>query len=122
MSLATDLTDCQKRLSEAERATSAELRRLRNIVPPAVYNEMQAQLCIVASEGNRLKMLLGSLRMIGELEQMPPPVTADRLELASFVPVVPMVPAHPIRDEREAFKLELQHIGDDTLEDRKEAA
>jgi hypothetical protein len=121
MSLAIDLTDCQRRLSEGQKAISAELRKLRDVVPPAIYGMMQAHLCSVASETNRLKVLLGSLRMIGELEQMPPPVTLERLELAKCVASVPMLPLHEIRDESAAFARELARAGDDTLDGREAA-
>lgn len=117
MSLAIEITRCQERLQEAGRKASAECRRLREIVPAEMYDELMLQLCVFASETNQLKVLLGSLRMIGELEQRPPPVTAESLELAGCVPVVPAFPAHPLRDEREAFRRELQHIGDDTYEE-----
>ena len=113
MSLATDITECQRRIAAAERATSAALRGLRNIVPPAAYNAMQAQLCIIASESNRLREYLGVMRMVGELDQMPPPVTTESLELAAYVP---MLPLHEIRDERAAFAKELAIIADDTLD------
>lgn len=114
MSLATDLTECQRRISAAEKTVSASLRQMRNIAPPAVYGEMQAQLCVIASESNRLREYLGVMRMVGDLEQMPPPVTTESLELAAYVP---MLPLHEIRDERAAFAKELEHIGDDTLRD-----
>lgn len=129
MSLAIDLTDCQKRLSEAEKATSAELRKLRNVVPPAIYGMMQAHLCSVASETNRLKVLLGSLRMIGELEQMPPLVTTDGLELAAFVGGIgDLMDRGDLIDQideseatRARFVQSMHRAGDHTL-DKEEAA
>lgn len=81
MSLATDLTACQQRLQEAGRKASAEARRMRGLVPAEMYEELMLQLCAVAAGANELKTYLGSLRMIGELEQRPPPVTAEMLEL-----------------------------------------
>lgn len=117
MSLATELTDCCTRLLKAERAVSAEVRALKGRVPEMAYGRLQAELCVLTSEANRVKIALGVARMTGELEQMPPPVTAETLELAACVPVVPAFPAHAIKDEREAFKRELQHIGDDTYEE-----
>lgn len=112
MSLAIALTDNQQRIIDAERCASQLLRNARNVIPAAVYSDLQVQLCIMASEGEKLRVNLGALRMLGELDQQPPPVTADRLELASCVP---MVPRHALRDESAAFALELEHIGDDTL-------
>ena len=81
MSLATDLTACQQRLQEAGQKASAECRRLKGIAPAEIYDELMLQLCGVAACANELKTLLGTLRMIGELEQRPPEVTAERLEL-----------------------------------------
>ena len=112
MSLGIDLTNNRLRILEAEKEASRLLRAARGVVPPVVYGDLQVQLCIIASELEKLKVNLGTLRMIGELEKMPPTVTAERLELAQCVP---MVPAHVIRNERAAFALELQRIGDDTL-------
>lgn len=117
MSVAIDLTNNRKRILEAEQEASRLLRAARGGVPPMVYADLQVQLCIIASEVEGMKVNLASLRMIGELDQVPPPVTVDRLELARCVP---MVPEHPIRDQSAAFALELQHIGDDTL--REDAA
>ncbi len=82
MSLATDLTQCQARLAEAGRKASGECRRLRGIAPVEIYDELMLHLCGVAACANDLKVLLGTLRMIGELEQRPAPVTAESLELA----------------------------------------
>lgn len=81
MSLATDLTQCQERLAEAGLKASAEARKLRGRVPVEIYDELMLQLCGIAAGANELKTYLGSLRMIGELEQRPPPVTAESLEL-----------------------------------------
>lgn len=138
MSLAIDLTQCQQRLAEAEKKASAEARRLKAVAPPQIYNELMLQLCTVTAEVNKFKTILGAMRMMGELDQRPPEVTAERMELGSGLPldpllhvlptpaavrefsqgrVVPMVPAHALRDQRAAFALELQHIGDDTLKE-----
>ena len=116
MSLAVELTDCSTRLLKAERSVSAEVRALRGRIPDAVYGRLQTELCVLTSETNRVKILLGSMRMIGDLEQIPPPVTVESLELAECVRKAPMLPAHPLRDERDRFALELRHIGDDTLD------
>lgn len=115
MSLAIDLTTNQVEIEKAEREASALLRRARNVIPPAIYNELQLKMCIIASEGTRLKTNLGTMRMIGELEQRPPEVRTETLELAEFVPVVPLFPEHAIEDHRARFALELAQIGDDTL-------
>lgn len=115
MSLAIDLTSNQVEIEKAERAAAELLRGLKGRIPAEFYSQIQVQHCIIASEATKLKTNLGALRMMGELEQRPPPVTAESLELARFVPVVPAFPAHAIRDERAAFALELRHIGDDTL-------
>lgn len=112
MSLATDLTSNQQRLSEAERDASALLRRCKAVIPPEVYTGLQLHLIVIASETTKLKINLGAMRMTGELDQQPPPVTAERLELAQCVP---MVPKHALRDESAAFALELRNIADDTL-------
>ena len=81
MSLATDLTACQQRLQEAGKKASAEARKVRGLVSVEIYDELMLQLCGVAACANELKILIGTLRMIGELEQRPPEVTAERLEL-----------------------------------------
>lgn len=114
MSLAIDLTNNQVEIEKAEREASALLRRSRNVIPSAIYAELQLKLCTIAVEGTRLKTNLGTLRMIGELEQRPPEVKAENLELAAFVP---MLPKHPIQDDHERFALELAQIGDDTLKE-----
>lgn len=120
MSLAIDLTTCQQRIAVACIQASAEARKLKAVAPHAVINELMLQLCIIASESNNFKSLLGSLRMCGDLEQIPPPVTVERLELAECVP---MFPTHAVRDERERFAHELAMIGDDTFADNgREAA
>jgi hypothetical protein len=132
VSLALDLTQCQQRLAEAGRKASAEARRLRSIAPPPVYDELMLQLCAVAACATELRICLGGLRMIGELEQMPPPVTTESLELASCVPVVPMLVGFSDRgdlidqiDESEAtrarFVQSMHRAGDHTL-DEEEAA
>lgn len=118
MSLATELTNIQKRMTEAEQKASAFLREHKAVIPPTVYSELQLHLIVVASEATKLKITLGSMRMVGDLDQQPPEVTAESLELAECVP---MIPRHPIIDQREAFALELQHIGDDTLSERSAA-
>lgn len=118
MSLAIDLTNNQAEIEKAEREASALLRRYKAVMPPMLYSELQLKLCVIASEGTKLKGNLGTLRMIGELEQRPPAVTVETLELAEFVP---MVPGHPIRDESAAFARELEQIGDDTLIERSAA-
>ncbi len=92
MSLATELTEIQVRLTQAGRQASEYLRGHKQVIPAEVYNELQLKLITVASEATKLK-----------------------LALAEFVP---MVPEHPICDERAAFARELQHIGDDTLNER----
>ncbi len=131
MSLATELTQCQETLMSAERAASAQLRALRGIVPPNLYSELQVQLIIIASEATRLKVCLGSLRMIGDLEQRPPPVTAETLELAQCGRRDSASPAPCSERDFEHFKHDLAVIGDDTFKDedssfaaanRKEAA
>lgn len=81
MSLATDLTACQQRLQEAGKKASAEARKVRGLVSVEIYDELMLQLCGVAACANELKILIGTLRMIGELEQRPPEVTAESLEL-----------------------------------------
>ncbi|MDP1587733.1 MAG: hypothetical protein Q8M07_08330 [Prosthecobacter sp.] len=119
MSLATDLTQCQQRLQEAGRSASAECRRLRGIAPTEVYDELMLNLCVFASETNQLKVLLGSLRMIGELEQRPAAVTAESLELAQCgrdrSDMVDRIDES--EHTRRAFAHELEMIGDDTLAD-----
>ncbi len=88
MSLAIDLTRCQERLLEAEQKASAEARLLKAVAPPAIYNELMLQLCVVAACGNDLKTILGAMRMCGDLEQRPAEVTAETLELGRYA--VPM--------------------------------
>lgn len=112
MSLTTDLTSNQEEIQNAEREASALLRRARALLPPALYNELQLKMCIIASEATKLEMNLGAMRMIGELEQQPPPVTVETLELTQYVP------RHALRDESAAFARELKKIGDDTLTER----
>ena len=84
MSLAIDLTDSCDRMLKAERALSAEVRALRGVIPDVVYGRVQAALCEVTSEANRVKITLGAMRMAGDLDQRPAPVTAESLELAGF--------------------------------------
>lgn len=120
MSLATDLTQCQQRLQEAGLKASAEARKLRGLVPVEIYDELMLQLCGIAAGANELKIYLGSLRMMGELEQRPPPVTAESLELSQCIR---REPAPPSERDFEHFKHDLAVIGDDTFEERgKEAA
>lgn len=114
MSLATDLTQCQARLAEAGRKASAATRKLRELVPVEIYDELMLQLCGIAAGANELKVYLGSLRMIGELEQRPPPVTAESLELAQCGR---RRSAHPSERDFEHFKHDLVVIGDDTFAD-----
>ena len=126
MSLATDLTQCQQRLLEAGIKASAEARKLRGQVPVEIYDELMLHLCGIAAGANELKIYLGAMRMTGELEQRPPPVTAESLELAQCV--------RRDRDDRldgidvsettrRAFAHQLEMIGDDTLADNgREAA
>jgi len=118
MSLATELTQCQGTIMDAERAASARLRGLKGMVPPEIYSELQVQLIIIASEATRLKVCLGSLRMIGALEQRPAPVTVESLELAAFCGRSDhgLAPAATERDF-EHFKRDLAVIGDDTFAD-----
>ena len=130
MSLAIDLTTCQSRLAESGRAASALVRELKGKILPAVYDELMLRMCEIAAEYNQFKVLLGVMRMAGEMEQRPPEVTVERLELAGcvvperdrihktheVVPVVPAFPAHAIKDQSAAFARELQLIGDDTLQ------
>ncbi len=84
MSLATDLTSNHTRLKESGQEASEMLRGVKRILPAEIYNELQLQLINIASETTKLGMNLGALRMIGELDQRPPEVTAERLELAEF--------------------------------------
>lgn len=96
MSLAIGLTKNQAEIEAAEREASAMLRQARNVIPPAIYAELQLKLCLIASEGLKLKTNLGALRMTGDLEQRPPEVRAETLELAEFAykmsPGAPMFP------------------------------
>lgn len=123
MSLAIDLTQCQARLAEAGQKASAEARKLKAVAPPAVYEELMLQLCAVSACANGLKILLGSLRMIGELEQRPPEVTADTLELAGCMParqveaaLPSLFPNHPVEPAGAAYWRSLRASGDDTLD------
>ena len=117
MSLAIDLTTCQQRLAVACIQASAEARKLKSVAPAAVYEELMLQLCIFAAESNALKALLGSLRMMGEMEQRPPPVTAEMLELATCVRASDLIDRIDESERtRKAFAHELEMIGDDTME------
>ena len=89
MSLAIDLTKNQAEIEAAVREASALLRQARNVIPPAIYAELQLKLCTIACEGTRLKTNLGALRMTGDLEQRPPEVRAETLELGRGVPFTP---------------------------------
>lgn len=111
MSLATDLTQCQERLVESGRRASAEVRRLKGTAPAPVYDELMLQLCNVTAEANRLKALLGTLRMLGELEQRPPVVKVEDLELFEHR-AVPM----------DALLASLHRAGDHTLDGEGDAA
>jgi hypothetical protein len=121
MSVATDLTQCQARLAEAGRKASAECRRLRGLVPVEIYDELMLQLCAVAAVANELKVCLGALRMIGELEQRPPTVTAETLELADCMrrdqgDLVDRIDESEAT--RRAFAHQLEIVGDDTLHEQ----
>lgn len=126
MSLAADLTQCQQRLAEAGRKASAEARRLKGIAAVEVYDELMLQLIAVTAGANELKTLLGSMRMIGELEQRPTPVTVETLELAQCGrrDGVDRDGIDLSETTRRAFAHQLEMIGDDTLADQdgKEAA
>lgn len=114
MSLATDLTQCQQRLADAGRKASAQCRRLRGVAPVEIYEELMLELCVFASETNQLKALLGALRMTGELEQRPPPVTAESLEL--FQDARSMEPG-----TREQFIKSLHRCGDHSLDEEPDS-
>jgi len=109
MSLAIDLTTNQVEIEKAEREASALLRRARNVIPPAIYAELQLKLCLIASEGLKLKTNLGALRMMGELEQRPPEVRVESLELSEWC-------WGPLKRQDKAFAEQLKRIGDDTLD------
>lgn len=115
MSLAMELTNCQARLAESGRKASAEARKLKGLVAPSVFDELMLQLCIFAAESNALKAMLGSLLMMGELEQMPPAVTADSLELAECMRRDLVDGMDVSEGTRRAFAHQLEMIGDDTL-------
>lgn len=122
MSLAIDLTDCCDRLLKAERAVSAEVRALKGRVPDATYGRLQAELCVLTSEANRVKITLGVARMTGELDQRPPLVTAERLELAKCVrrDGADLVDGIDVSEPtRRAFAHQLEMIGDDTLREEQ---
>lgn len=89
MSLATDLTSNHTRLKESGQKASEMLRGVKRLLPAEIYNELQLQLINIASETTKLGMNLGALRMIGELDQRPPEVTAERLELGMGIPLLP---------------------------------
>ena len=133
MSLAIDLTNCQSRLAESGRGASAAVRKLKGLVPPAVFDELMLRHCEIAAECTQFKMLLGVMRMTGEMEQRPPEVTTESLELSGYIPramvfpdvdtasqfaakhLVPMLPHDPVHDESELFRRELERSSDDTL-------
>jgi hypothetical protein len=123
MSLAIDLTQCQARLADASHKASAEARALKAVAPVEIYNELMLQLCALTSETNNLKSLLGSLRMIGELEQRPSPVTAETLELAACMPprqddaAPSLFPDHPVDPPGAAYWRSLRAAGDHTLDE-----
>ena len=151
MSLAIDLTNNQMQIEKGEREASALLRRYKAAIPPEVYTELQLKLMGIASEATKFKINLGVLRMTGEMEQRPPAVTVETLELAGCMPpgvdrihrmdginimtaptrgearqiaaqrIVPMLPEHVMVDDGERFALELKRSGDDTLKERAEA-
>lgn len=125
MSLAIDLTQCQARLAEAGQKAAAEARKLKPVAPPAIFDELMLHLCAITAGGHELKMLLGSLRMIGELEQRPPEVTAETLELASCMPpgqggdkLPTLFPSHAVEPAGPGYWRSLRAAGDDTLNDR----
>ncbi len=118
MSLAIDLTQCQERIAQAGKAASATVRRLKTLLPTVAYDELMLAHCAVAASAVELKTLLGTLRMIGELEPRPPAVTAERLELASCVRASDLIDRiDESEGTRRAFAHELAMIGDDTLSD-----
>lgn len=103
MSLATELTSIQGRLSSEGQRASEYLRAHKQVMPAEVYNELQLYLITVASEATKLKMTLGAMRMVGELDPQPPAVTAESLELS----------------RRRQYAEQLRRIGDDTLTERE---
>lgn len=117
MSLAADLTQCQQRLQEAGLKASAEARKLRGLVPVEIYDELMLHLCGIAAGANELKIYLGAMRMTGELEQRPPPVTVETLELAQCGRRDLASPAACSERDFEHFKHDLAVIGDDTFKD-----
>lgn len=139
MSLAIDLTKNQAEIELAEREASALLRRARNVIPPAIYAELQLKLCTIACEGTRLKTNLGALRMPGDLEQRPPEVRAESLEFSDFIPrcmvfpdvdtarrtaeerIAPMFPGRDVKVPRgmaEAFRAAGDHTFEEPIFDR----
>ena len=110
MSLAADLTQCQQRIAEAGRKASAEARRFKGIAAVEVYDEMMLHLIAVTAGANELKTLLGTMRLIGELE-LAQCVRRDRDDRLDGIDVS--------ETTRRAFAHQLEMIGDDTLSDEK---
>lgn len=121
MSLTTDLTQCQARLAEAGRKASAEVRKLKTTAPAVILNELLLQLCVFASETNQLKALLGALRMTGELEQRPLPVTAESLELSQCVRRGTEATPGGQECPRSLLLASLHRAGDHSLDDEPES-
>ena len=131
MSVAIELTQCQERIAQAGKTASATVRRLKPLLPVAAFDELMLAHCAVAAGALEFKVLLGSLRMMGELEQRPPEVTAESLERAQCGRRDSASPAPCSERDFEHFKHDLAVIGDDTFKDedssfaaanRKEAA
>lgn len=81
--------------------------------------EVRACLTTLATLYNAVKLEMTVDAMVGDGEFTAPTGQRPVSELGLFatVPAVPMLPTHPIRDERDRFAKELEHIGDDTLRD-----
>lgn len=125
MSLAIDLTKNQAEIEAAAREASALLRQARNVIPPVIYAELQLKFCTIACESARLKTNLGALRMTGDLEQRPPEVRVETLELAEYMWPMPPMKILPIpesgRDTKpdiaKLWRQSLRRVGDDTLDE-----
>lgn len=123
MSLVDDVEKSYTRLAAAGPKVSALVRLLKGRIPVQIYDDLLTELCGVAAGTNELKIALGVARMVGEVEQRPPPVTTERLELAACMPLprkVDPFPAHAVEAPGPDYWRTLRRAGDDTLQDAEE--
>lgn len=131
-SLHAEIGLCSDRLIAAVGGASAKLRQVRASLPADLYTGVMLDLCALANESQRLKMLLGTLRMVGGSAPRPIPTRVEDLELfghegmrheAGAPHGTGGAPVAPLQRSLSAEELESLHrAGDRTLDPTEEAA